>query len=197
MNPTEYFVYLRIIGRRLALFGLGALMLASGAAQAALTDRGGGLIYDDALNITWLQDANYSGSTNWSWYGANDWASGLMYRSFEDWRLPTLDEITYMYTDNLGGGLGTDKTGDQVSGSVTLHNIQWRYATSSSFDSTHGWSFSFSDGGQSRDSAKNTQGFGAWAVGQGDVGVVPIPAAIWLFASALGICGHRLRKSTG
>lgn len=30
----------------------------SGAAQAALHDRGGDLIYDDVLNITWLRDAN-------------------------------------------------------------------------------------------------------------------------------------------
>lgn len=38
---------------------LAGLSLA-GAAQAALHDRGGGLIYDDAQNITWLQDANYA-----------------------------------------------------------------------------------------------------------------------------------------
>jgi hypothetical protein len=31
-------------------------------AQAALIDRGGGLIYDDVLNITWLQDANLAAS---------------------------------------------------------------------------------------------------------------------------------------
>jgi hypothetical protein len=34
----------------------------SGAAQAALHDRGGGLIYDDVLNITWLADANLAAS---------------------------------------------------------------------------------------------------------------------------------------
>ena len=28
-------------------------------AQATLWDRGGGLVYDDVLNVTWLQDANY------------------------------------------------------------------------------------------------------------------------------------------
>ena len=28
-------------------------------AQAGLFDRGGGLIYDDFFDITWLQDANY------------------------------------------------------------------------------------------------------------------------------------------
>jgi hypothetical protein len=29
-------------------------------ASATLWDRGGGLIYDDFLKITWLQDANYA-----------------------------------------------------------------------------------------------------------------------------------------
>ncbi len=31
-----------------------------GIAQAALVDRGGGLIYDTTLNLTWLSDANYA-----------------------------------------------------------------------------------------------------------------------------------------
>lgn len=40
------------------------VLATSGAAQAALIDRGGGLIYDTDLNITWLQNANYgAGST--------------------------------------------------------------------------------------------------------------------------------------
>jgi len=32
----------------------------SSISNATLIDRGGGLIYDDVLNITWLQDANYA-----------------------------------------------------------------------------------------------------------------------------------------
>ncbi len=31
-----------------------------GSAKATLWDRGGGLVYDDVLNITWLQNANYA-----------------------------------------------------------------------------------------------------------------------------------------
>lgn len=34
------------------------LSLAAPTAQAALQDRGNGLLYDDVLNVTWLQDAN-------------------------------------------------------------------------------------------------------------------------------------------
>ena len=41
----------------LALVGLSLITL---SANAALYDRGNGLIYDDVLDITWLQDANYA-----------------------------------------------------------------------------------------------------------------------------------------
>ena len=42
------------------------LLLLSFNASAALYDRGNGLIYDDVLDITWLQDANYAGTTGHS-----------------------------------------------------------------------------------------------------------------------------------
>ncbi|NNF16437.1 MAG: hypothetical protein HKN70_06795 [Gammaproteobacteria bacterium] len=36
------------------------LAMLSVSTTAALHDRGNGLIYDDVLDITWLQDANYA-----------------------------------------------------------------------------------------------------------------------------------------
>ena len=36
------------------------LLVSVSGVYAALHDRGSGLIYDDVLNITWLQDANYA-----------------------------------------------------------------------------------------------------------------------------------------
>jgi hypothetical protein len=44
------------------ILALLAGLAVSGAAQAALHDRGGGLIYDTVLNITWLQNANLAAS---------------------------------------------------------------------------------------------------------------------------------------
>ena len=80
---------------------LGALALVAGAAQAALINRGGGMIYDSTRNITWLSDMNYaqtSGHTGpgvnangrMTWDAATDWANNLVYGGFDDWRLPTL-----------------------------------------------------------------------------------------------------------
>ena len=83
----------------------------SSSSHAALYDRGNGLIYDDVLDVTWLQDANYahtsgyaaanavgslhSGSTNiqadgrMGWDAANTWAAQLEYGGYDDWRLPS------------------------------------------------------------------------------------------------------------
>lgn len=65
------------------------------SAYAALIDRGGGMIYDTDLNITWLQDANYAMTSGYdadglmNWNEAMTWASSLYYGGYDDWRLPT------------------------------------------------------------------------------------------------------------
>ncbi|WKZ11137.1 MAG: hypothetical protein QY320_08390 [Gammaproteobacteria bacterium] len=48
------------------------------------------------------------------------------------------------------------------------------------------WGFSFYYGFQYNNS--KSDGFYAWAVRSGDA-VVPVPAAVWLFGSALGVMG--------
>lgn len=92
--------------KKLPILALLASLSLSGAAHAALVDRGGGLIYDTDLNVTWLQNANAAlGSISdkadgiidgrMTWYNAANWASGLNYYdsirkvTYSDWRLPT------------------------------------------------------------------------------------------------------------
>lgn len=66
---------------------------------AALIDRGNGLIYDDVLDVTWLQDANYAHTSgydldgNMSWEESNQWAENLEYAGFSDWRLTNIYDI--------------------------------------------------------------------------------------------------------
>ncbi len=78
----------------------------AGPASAALVDRGNGLIYDSALNVTWLQDANLAATNTFGVQGlgglspglvsidrASDWLSAMNsanYKGFSDWRLPTV-----------------------------------------------------------------------------------------------------------
>ena len=61
----------------------GIFIFMSTATSAALIDNGGGLIYDDVLEITWAQpDASRT------WDEASTWASGLMLGGANEWRLP-------------------------------------------------------------------------------------------------------------
>lgn len=86
------------------------LIAASGAAQAALIDRGGGLIYDTDLNITWLANANYGAGSSYdtadgyndgsmTWQNAMDWTANLAYYDsvrdvvYDDWRLPAISPL--------------------------------------------------------------------------------------------------------
>jgi hypothetical protein len=70
----------------------------SSVARAALVDRGGGLIYDDVLNVTWLANAGASGQMS-SWSDAVNWASNFSYydnvrnQTLTGWRLPTTGQI--------------------------------------------------------------------------------------------------------
>jgi hypothetical protein len=81
------------------------VLLVSSEAWAALNDRGGGLIYDTDLNVTWLQNANYAQTIGYdadgkmTWYEANTWAANLTYYdsvrnvTYDDWRLPTTTDL--------------------------------------------------------------------------------------------------------
>lgn len=72
-------------------------------ADAALYDRGGGLIYDDVLDITWTQNANYVGETM-TWNEAMLYVDNFVFGGYDDWRLPTCfaadcaeNELSYLY----------------------------------------------------------------------------------------------------
>lgn len=102
---------------------LALALLAHGAAQAELFDRGGGLIYDSTLNITWLQDANYAKTSGYdadgvmTWPEAMRWAAGLAYfdsvrnQTITGWRLPLahpVNGVSWQYDSTTDGS--TDRS---------------------------------------------------------------------------------------
>jgi hypothetical protein len=91
-----------------------AACMAAAQSDAALFDRGGGFIYDDVLNVTWLQDANLASTERFGIQakassdssfvfgiapdGAMNYATAatwldamnaVAYLGYSDWRLPT------------------------------------------------------------------------------------------------------------
>lgn len=73
-------------------------MIAPFTASADFIDRGNGMIYDDVLDITWVQDFNLAatlgagdGTGLMTWDDAAAWVDSLTVGGFDDWRLPTFD----------------------------------------------------------------------------------------------------------
>lgn len=141
--------------RNLKNWAAAAAMLAlTGAAQADLFDRGGGMIYDSTLNITWLADWNYA-KTQFAatggaqgdadglmeWTTASNWANDLVHGGYSDWRLPTAlnaegsgpcygfdcagSEMGHMFYVDLGATAGSNfSTGTNTTNLALFENVQ-------------------------------------------------------------------------
>jgi hypothetical protein len=176
------------------------LLFVMASADAALIDRSGGFIYDDVLDITWAQDANINGWDTWDNQIA--WAASLsLYDSvrdvtWDDWRLPTA-----LNGDGSDPCSGAGCTGSEMShlynvdGITPLSmspftNVQSSYYWSGTVyvpNPNVAWHFNFIEGEQLANA--KTSGFYAFAVRDGDVAAIPVPATVWLLGSALGGLG--------
>ena len=196
------------------------LLLLFGSANAALLDRGGGFIYDDVLDITWMQNAGLSGSDTWDNQVA--WAASLsVYDSvrdstWDDWRLATTDvnwsgaislpadcavvsevecrsnELGYMFHHNGVNPLASFNYGP-------FNNLQFAYWSAQPLGEPGGanaWRYNFIEG-SSFVYDKQDWEFHGWAVRDGDVAasIVPVPAALWLFGSGLCLLGWLRRAA--
>jgi hypothetical protein len=126
--------------KKILFIGLLAAVLGSSTlAHAALHDRGRGLIYDDVLNITWLQDANYaktSGYNDGVFNGmtpaeavdnAKTWAANLIYAGYSGWRLPKASPVngsSYNYS-RLNNGSTDNST------NISAPDSTYPYSTAS------------------------------------------------------------------
>jgi hypothetical protein len=169
--------------------------------HAALVDNGGGLIYDTVLDITWAQPDALR-----TWDNANAWAAGLTLGGATEWRLPYIsvaagagpftgtpvdcstatelacrdNELGYMFYQNLSGTLGQSILTSGDPDLALFPSLQSdSYWSGTEFGSGVAWVFDFGGGGQ----GVSVQGSGgySWAVHAGNVGAVPVPAAVWLF----------------
>lgn len=99
--------------------------ITTGAARAELHDMGGGLLYDDVQNITWLQDTDYARTSGFKpngkmpWADAVKWVSELVYHDpvrnvdITGWRLPKVGPVT---GDRINGRFCFDGSSDEGYG---------------------------------------------------------------------------------
>lgn len=202
-----------------ALF-VGAVGVSSVAHAALYSRLGGAAVYDSDLDITWLADANYTDTSGYlagglnAWSQANTWAASLVVDGIGGWRLPTTvqpdgtcsdqnagvswgdncsgSEMGHLFFDELGGVAGQSIQTTHNSNYDLFSNIQadiyWSSTEYAPNTSSFAWGFGAGDGYQYAYNKSNT--YYAWAVHPGDVAVVPVPAAAWLFGSGLlGLIG--------
>jgi len=178
-------------------------------AQATLIDSGYGLIYDDDLNITWLQDANYAltsgydGDGRMTWDEANAFLVAMNTGSVGNfgqtgWRLPTTadqscigdplspascagNEMVHLYYAELGNSISA------FTNSGPFLNLQpWEYWTGTvdSTDPARAWDFGFSNGTQYPNTKDHH--FFALPVHEGRIASVPEPSSFLLLSTGLG-----------
>ncbi len=194
----------------LALAGL----ILSLSANAALYDRGNGMIYDDELDITWLQDIQFSRTSGYDSNGrmtfdeSKTWAEQLSYKGYNDWRLPSVGsgrftgrtsrgELGHMYfrtfdlydDDFLEDPTFEDGETGEIKSFINPYGSYFWYregGAGTAYMFRHGLTWHAQHGQFEAN---------AWAVRDGDVSAVPVPATAWLFGSAIvGLIGFKRKK---
>ena len=198
--------------RMLVLFlTIVTVLVTASTGQATLYDRGGGLIYDDYHDITWLQDANYARTSGYddngkmNWYEAMEWSENFVFQGYNDWRLPTLippyygfgwteTEMGHLYYIDLGGrDSELPESWEPFINMLPVRGtvIYWSCINLGPDDA---WGFCFSSNPGLQDSWSKDMLFFAWAVRDGDSTPVPLPASVWLLVSGLAGLGFLKRK---
>lgn len=172
--------------------------LFSGTINAALHNRGGGMIYQDGPGITFLSDANYAATQfaqtggvhgdadgRMIWIVAMEWADSLVYGGYDDWQLMPGPTLTFLFESELGGERGQSILTTHNENFELFESIQpdfyWGSKTATGID--RAWGFSFGIGDHA--SLSKSEEHYAWPARLGDVTVVPLPAGIWLMLSAI------------
>ncbi len=166
-------------------------MMITAHSTAALIDRGGDLIYDTELDITWLQDANYAKTSGFHidgrliWPTAMSWAANLSYydaarnKTWTDWRLPSARDkgsssepcfLNNCTESELGHLYHIDGINKDSPGPFTNFSKNYWSGTGRIPFLSRAWLFAFGPGQQDYTGPlENLLTAFAWAVRDGDV----------------------------
>lgn len=165
-----------------------------------IIDANNGKVYDKP---NYLDTPSYSGYRNLSlndfdsftgklnWWGAQAWVNYLNqinYGNYSNWRLPAgnLENNAYGITEL--GYLFSQKndTNFRFDNAQYVTNILYWFGSEIAPLNERAWLFEFYSGSYYHASKYELQH--SWLVRDGDVATVPVPGAIWLFATAVLTC---------
>jgi hypothetical protein len=146
-----------------------------------------------------------------TWDTATAWAAGLSVGGVSSWRLASSDVngdgtlvncasggVTGCEDNELGflfweEGITFDTPGPFIN--IEESNRYWTNTENTASLADDAWAFDMVNGGIQISTNKNADIHFAWAVYDGDVAAVPVPAAIWLFGfGLLGLIGISREK---
>ena len=172
----------------------GVVALAFGNAQAALYDRGGGLIYDDDLDMTWSN--TFGGAMTWS--AAQEWIvalnasnAGTGYLGYKDWRLPRSDTcLGWSCTGSEMGHLWYVELGNPAGGPMLntgdFENLQsFGYYSSTVWEANPNGVMAFRTGEGYQGGDDRSNPYYAMTVRDGDVPSIPEPETYALMLAGL------------
>jgi hypothetical protein len=182
-------------------------------AQTSGYDGNGLMSWSEALGfIAFLNTNSHLGSSSWRLPTFTDTGSpgcpgGLAYSGTDcgynvDLATGEMAHLFYAtlgnsgYYDTSGVATGCSPGSPQCLTNVgpfsNLDDYYYWYGATYSTNTTYAWYFGFGTGSQYRN--PKTNAYRALAVMSGDIAPVPVPAAAWLFGSALGVMGWTRRK---
>lgn len=113
------------------------------------------VVEDTKTGLMWVRDGNVAGK-ELNWYEANKWTSNLNYGGYNDWRLPTIEELKSLSQRGHGGTTPATRL-DAIGFRNTQPSGYWS-STQNNSNNSQVWYVLFHTGKVGNDGGKTTFG---------------------------------------